>query len=468
MFSRYSAPGGIKDVLRVGLPLVMSMASTTAMEFTDRVFLGNYSVISIAAALPAGLANFVLLSFCMGLVDYVGVFVAQYTGAGQPRRVGAALWQGLWFCLPASLILASLTFAAEPLFALAGHPPEVQAQEATYFSILCLGSGFAVTGMCLSSFFSGRGLTMPVMVVHVIGALLNIPLDYALIYGRFGLPEMGIAGAALATCFAWFLSALLLALLVFRRDNERNFGVRSSWRFDKALFLRFLRFGLPSGVQFLMDILGFTLFLFIIGSLGAESLAATNIVFSLNALVFLPMVGFSVAASILVGQAMGAGDPDRAAYANTSTLYLCVTYTLILDAAFVFFPRELLSLFRPQDLSPEHFEAVRETGVVLLRLVAVYCLFDSVGIIQYGSLRGAGDTRFIMLTILGCSALILVLPTWLMVRVLGWGLYPAWACVLIYIAVLAVIMRIRFLRGAWRKIRVIEPTGPAPADGVSP
>ncbi|MCM0756067.1 MATE family efflux transporter [Desulfovibrio aminophilus] len=466
MFSRFSAPGGIRDVARVGLPLVMGMASTTIMEFTDRVFLGNYSLAAIAAALPAGLANFVLLSFCMGVAEYAGVFVAQYTGAGRPRRVGAALWQGLWFCLPASLALASLTFIADPLFALAGHPAEVQVLEARYFSILCLGSGFALTSMCLSCFFSGQGRTLPVMVVNMTATVLNIPLDYALIFGRFGLPEMGIAGAALATCFAWFLSALLMGLLVFRRGNEREFSVRSSWRFDPKLFLRFLRFGLPSGVQFLMDVLGFTVFIFLIGSLGEESLAATNIVFSLNALVFLPMVGFSIAASILVGQAMGAGDPDRAAYANTSTLYLCMTYTLILDAAFVFFPRELLGLFRPQDLTPAQFEAVRESGVVLLRLVAVYCLFDCVGIIQYGALRGAGDTRFIMLTILGCSTLILVLPTWLMVRVLGWGLYPAWACVLAYIAALTVIMRVRFQRGAWRKIRVIERA--APANGVSP
>lgn len=457
MHPRFSAPGGVRDVLHVGLPLVLGMASTTAMEFTDRVFLGNYSLTSIAAALPAGLANFVFLSFCFGVAEFAGVFVAQYTGAKQPERVGAALWQGLWFCLPAAVILACMSFLAPWLFSLAGHPAEVQAQEVEYFSILSKGSGLALTGMCLSTFFSGRGLTTPVMLVNMLGAVINIPLDYLLIFGKWGFPELGIRGAAYATCSAWGLSFVLFALLVFRRENERCFLVRSAWRFDRALFLRFLRFGLPGGVQFAMDILGFTLFLFVVGSLGAESLAATNIVFSINGLVFLPMIGMSVAASVLVGQAMGAKDPDRANFSNTSALYVSLAYTLFLDFFLVFFPRELLGLFRPQDVSPEQFAAILETGVILLRMVAVYCLFDAVGIIQYGALRGAGDTRFVMLAMLGTSLGVLVLPTWLMVRVLGWGLYPAWVCVLAYIAGLAVILRLRFLRGAWRGLRVIEP-----------
>jgi MATE family multidrug resistance protein len=456
MHPRFSAPGGVRDVLRVGLPLVLGMASTTAMEFTDRVFLGNYSLTSIAAALPAGLANFVFLSFCMGVVEFAGVFVAQYTGAKQPERVGAALWQGLWFCLPAAAFMACLALIAPALFSLAGHPAEVQAQEVAYFSILSKGSGLALTGMCLSTFFSGRGLTKSVMLVNMAGAMLNIPLDYLLIFGKCGFPELGIRGAAYATCASWGVNFLLFALLVFRREHERCYLVRSAWRFDRELFLRFLRFGLPGGVQFAMDILGFTLFLFVVGSLGAESLAATNIVFSINGLVFLPMIGMSVAASVLVGQAQGARDPDRAVFANMSALYVSLAYTLFLDFFLVFFPRELLALFRPQDISLEQFQAIQDTGVVLLRMVAVYCLFDAVGIIQYGSLRGAGDTRFVMLAMLATSLGILVLPTWLMVRVLGWGLYPAWACVLTYIAGLAVILRLRFMRGAWRRLKVIE------------
>jgi MATE family multidrug resistance protein len=458
MHPRLNAPGGIRDVLHVGLPLVLGMASTTAMEFTDRIFLGHYALTAIAAALPAGLANFVFLSFCLGVVEFAGVFVAQYIGAGRPGRVGSALWQGLWFCLPASAFLACLSLAAPALFALAGHPAEVQVQEVEYFSILSKGSGLALMGMCLSTFFSGRGLTTPVMLVNMAGTVLNIPLDYVLIFGKCGFPELGIRGAAYATCAAWGFNCLLFALMVFRRSHERCFHVFSAWRFDRELFARFLRFGLPGGVQFAMDILGFTLFLFLVGSLGAESLAATNIVFSINGLVFLPMVGMSVAASVLVGQAMGAGDPDRAVFANTSALYVCLAYTLVLDAVFIFFPRELLNLFQPRDISPEQFAAIRETGVVLLRLVALYCLFDAVGIIQYGSLRGAGDTRFVMLAMLGASLSLLVLPTWLMVRVLGWGLYPAWVCVLLYIAGLAVILRKRFARGAWRRLRVIEPS----------
>ena len=104
MLERWYGPGGYRELLAVGLPLVFSMVSHTVMQFTDRIFLGNYSLDAIAASLPAGIAAFLFLSFFMGVVEYVGVFVAQYTGAAAPERVGAALWQGLYFCAGAAVV----------------------------------------------------------------------------------------------------------------------------------------------------------------------------------------------------------------------------------------------------------------------------------------------------------------------------------------------------------------------------
>ena len=121
---RWNAENGYRQSLIIGLPLVISMLSSTVMTFTDRIFLGNYSIDALGASLPASIAAFLFMSFFFGVVEYIGVFVSQYTGAVQHDRVGSALWQGLWFCVPAGLILASLWFVAEPLFDLGGHPPD--------------------------------------------------------------------------------------------------------------------------------------------------------------------------------------------------------------------------------------------------------------------------------------------------------------------------------------------------------
>ena len=255
---RWYAPQGYREVLRVGLPLIASMASTTVMQFTDRLFLSHYSVTAIAAALPAGIMALTLQLAFLGICSYISVFIAQYVGAGANNRVGAALWQGIWVALLCGIVLVLPCFIAEPLFAWADHGPAVQAQEVTYFRILMAGSVFFLLGSVVSGFFVGRGHTRPVFIANLAGAVLNVPLDYALIFGAFGLPEMGIAGAALATVMGWVLCFVILACLVFTKKNDARYGVLRSWKPEKELSIRLLRYGVPSGANFFMEIVGFT------------------------------------------------------------------------------------------------------------------------------------------------------------------------------------------------------------------
>ncbi|MFC1592294.1 MATE family efflux transporter, partial [Thermodesulfobacteriota bacterium] len=158
MIARWNSPNGYREVLRVSMPLVVSMASTTLMLFTDRMFLGWYSVDAIAAVTPAGLIAFTFRCFFLGVVAYTNTFIAQYTGSGAPQQVGASLWQGIYFALAAGIILAGLAFIAEPLFDFAGHPREIRHLEVTYYKILMLGAIFNVLHDGLACFYSGRGL----------------------------------------------------------------------------------------------------------------------------------------------------------------------------------------------------------------------------------------------------------------------------------------------------------------------
>ena len=454
--NRWSAKDGYRESLVIGLPLVVSMLSSTVMTFTDRIFLGHYSLDALAASFPANVAAFLFLSFFFGVVEYVGVFVSQYTGATRHERVGAAMWQGLWFCVPAGLILASLCFLAEPLFGLAGHPPAVRQQEIIYFRILTLGGGVFLVGACLSCFFSGRGLTKPVMLVHMAATVLNIPLDYCMINGYGPFPEMGIAGAGIATVIGYTLPAVTFAFLVFTRKNEARFRVRSAWRLDTVLFKRFMHFGLPGGVQFFIDMFAVTFFVFMVGRIGAVELAATNVAISVDTLAFLPMIGMHIAASIMVGQAMGAGEPDRAAYATVSVLHMALAYMASMALVFLLFPEWLMELFRTRgDAGGAEFNAVVETGVVLLRFVAVFTVIDAVAIVFMGGLKGAGDTRFTMLTMGLASLVCIVIP----LSIMSWlgvaSIYGLWVCLLTYVAVLAATFSIRFLKGPWRSLRVL-------------
>jgi MATE family multidrug resistance protein len=329
----------------VSLPLVLSMAATTVMEFTDRVFLSNYAIDAIAAAMPAGIAAFLILTFFTGVTTYLNVFVAQYTGAGSSRRIGPCIWQGIYFSIMAAVILVGLSFAAHPIFQLGGHPPEVQKLERIYFRVLCLGGGFNVLGTCLASFFTGRGKTRPVMLINMIGMAFNIPLDYALINGVWFFPEMGIQGAGIATVCSWALIALLFAWLIFDRSNERRYGMLSGRAFDGELFWRIIRKGVPAALQFTMDVLAFTFFVFWVGRLGKIELAVSNIALSIQSIAFMPAFGFSMGLSTLVGQSLGRNDVEGALRFTRQTITILLAYTLLLALLFILAPQWLLSIF---------------------------------------------------------------------------------------------------------------------------
>lgn len=446
-----------RQVLRVSLPLVVSMATTMILEVTDRIFLARYSIDAIAASTPGGLTAFLFIGFFMGVGTYVNVFVAQYTGAGMALRVGRALWQGIYFSAAAAAALSALSFVAVPLFDLVGHAPEIRRMEVVYFRMLCLGGGFCVLASTLSSFFSGRGRTRPVMLVHLAGMLINIPLNYALINGRWHLPEMGIAGAGLGTVISWAVMALLFTGLIFTRDNDRRFGVRSDRRIEAALFRRLLRFGIPGSLQFTLDLFAFTFFVLIVGRIGSIELAVTNIVLTINSLTFMPIMGFSMGTSTLVGQALGRGEPAAAQADTRATLHIIYLYILVTGFFYLVWPRWTLSLFQTPQLAPAASARMTEMGVILLRFVAFYIFFDAQYMIRTGALKGAGDTRFIMWANGVLSIVVMILPIYIGIFFLDMGIYFAWSCVVCFIVSLFTAAFIRFRRGRWLAMRVIEP-----------
>ncbi len=456
MFNRWKRKNGYRDVLAISLPLVASMGSITLMQFTDRIFLAGYSMDAISAALPAGIASFTAISFFMGVANYVNAFVAQYTGARSFNRVGASVWQGIYFSFIATIFLASLSFISGPIFDLIGHSPHVRDLEVRYFNILTLGAGLVVMGSAMACFYTGRGLTRTVMLVHLSGAAVNIPLDYCLINGIGPFPRLGIVGAGIATVTAYGVIVTILCLLMFSRKNRARFGTWRARAFDRTLFGRLMRYGAPSGVQFFLEISGFTFFIQMLGRLGDIQLAASNIVLSIESLSFMPMIGFHIGNATLVGQAIGSGTPDDGMVATGSALKITMIYMALISFIFVFIPEPLLHLFQMQGHTPSQYGEIIDLGVILLRFVAVFCLFDSLNLIFSGAIKGAGDTRFIMWTIAAMSPGLMIIPTYLAVEVFHAGIYTVWTIATLYASALGLAFMLRYRQGKWKEMRVIE------------
>jgi MATE family multidrug resistance protein len=437
------------------LPLVVSTCFWTVMTLTDRMFLLWHSNVAMAAVLPAGLVHFTVLCFPFGVAAYVSTFVAQYHGAGCPQRIGLITWQGIWLSLAAGpLVLATIPLAPG-LFRWAGHAAHIAEQEAIYYRVLAFGAGGLVLSTALSSFFTGLGKTWVVMVVDMIACSLNVVLDYAWIFGRWGFPAGGIAGAAWATVVAQWSAVGMYALILGRRSYREPYQLAAGCRYEPRLMARLLRFGSPSGLQLLIEVGAFTLFLLVVGRLGEEALAATNLAFNINTAAWLPMVGMGTAVATMVGRQLGRNRADLAARATWTGFALALMYTSTVALLYVTVP-DLFLMGHAAGLSPERFQTLRALTVVLLQFVAAYCLFDAMNLIFSAAIKGAGDTRFVLGTTL-LTAPLPVVASWLGMAQFGAGILWCWWAVTCWVCLLGLIYLARFLQGRWRAMRVIEP-----------
>lgn len=459
-------PGSFSELWRVALPLVLSSGSVSLMFVVDRIFLTWSSRDAIAAAMPAGICYWMIIGTLLGTVTYVNTFVAQYEGAGRKARVVASVWQGVYLSvIGGALLLAFMPFSGL-IFALVGHAPAVQKLETAYFSILCLGAVPMILSTGLSAFYSGRGKTLVVMYVNFGMSILNMVLDYLFIFGVGPLPEWGIErelipasgihGAATATVIAQYLGVIAYFVLMVREHKRENgYPILHHRRFDRELFGRLLRYGLPTGLQYLSDIAGFAIFIFLIGRIGTNQGAASAIAFNLNSMAFVPMFGFGTAVAILVGKRIGEGKPELAVRSTWLAARLCAIYMLSFAAVYLFFPDWIIAPFAAKS-SPEEFAPLRELIVDLLKFVAVYSFFDGLAIIFGSATRGAGDTRFSMIFSFATGWLLMVLPTYAVWKWVDAKLFWSWTACTIYIVTVGIGFLIRFQMGNWKSMRVIE------------
>ena len=264
------------------------------------------------------------------------------------------------------------------------------------------------------------------MVITLAGTGVNILMDYLLIFGHAGFPEMGIRGAGWASVIANCVQLVSYSFLVFGGRLRARYRTLS-WRPDLKAFWALIRFGLPSGIQFFIDMVGFTGFILLVGRLGRNELAATNLAFNVNTIAFMPMIGIGITVSVLVGQALGKNDPRLARASVRSAIEMTLLYMGVVAALFVLVPRLFILPFAAAASDPGQFAAIGDLTVVLLRFVAVYTLFDGCNIIFSSAIKGAGDTRFVMWMILALSLGILILPSFVAITWLSAGVYLCWA-----------------------------------------
>lgn len=461
-------PGGYREVLRIAYPLIISTGSFSLMQFVDRVFLARYSVISIQAALPAGLLSFTLCATFMALAGYANTFVAQYYGNGNLQGCSRSTAQGVWVALFSWPVILALIPFGRFLLRIAGHAPEVLTQELDYLTILMIGGLMVPLGAAIGSFFTGRGDTLTNMYAQLAGNIVNILLDWVFIFGKLGFPEMGIRGAAIATVIGSSVSALILFAQYLRPRTNASYATRSLWRIDWPLLRRLLRFGVPAGFHLLLDVSSFSMFVLMTGRLGSLSLAVSNIALSINSLAFMPLIGISITASTLVGQYQGKGRSDLAEKSGWTALKIGLMYMTFMAVTYLTLPHYYFQLFSGHDAGSFSLDELLQIGRWLLLLMAVWGMLDTINLVLGGALKGAGDTKFVMWysTIMGWF--LFVPGEWYIIYFRNHGILAAWGFLAFTIIIISGGFYWRFKAGSWKRIKLLEHPAPVAPAAVGP
>ena len=442
----------------IALPMIVSQASETIMLFLNRYFVSFLGSEYIPAAMSGGLSQFVFVSFFTGIVGYVNALTAQYHGAGRPERTVQTVTQGFWLSLASVPLLLLLIPAMRQGFAWAGHGPRQIALEFAYFKILMLGSIVFLLQSVLTGFFLGHGRTRVIMVANALGILVNLPLNWCLVFGRLGLPKMGIHGAALGTLGGSAFIVAILFIAYLRSPEYRAYGGARAWRPRRDLAVKLLRYGTPAGAESFINVFAFNVFVQLMGSYGTDVAAAVTIAFNYDLLAFIPLVGVGSAVTALVGQRMGAGDTAGARRVAHLGLRVAWAYAGIMVILFIAGAPMLVKVFSRGFTAGD--AGILPLARTLLRLTALYTLADATQVVYSGALRGAGDTTWVMMAS-GILHWAMAIAAFILIRLIVVPPVVVWLLFIGFVMSLGVVTYLRHRGRAWERITLVEQAPPA-------
>jgi MATE family multidrug resistance protein len=439
--------GGVKEVALLAAPLVLTQILITAMGVVDAAIVGRLGAAELGAVGLGGMWSWTLACFFVGTSTGVQTFVAQHHGAGRPEACGTWTWQGLASVVPlAGLVGAGVFFFADSMIELFAPTDSIAPMATDYMRSRSFGFMGITAGSCLAGFFRGVGDMRTPLIATAIANLANLFLDFGLVYGWFGMPRLGVAGAGLATSISEWIYFAIVAFWFFRPSIATKFNAQ--FHAPRLQEIRRLwRTGLPIGGQWMIDMLAFAVFTTFVARMGEAPMAASHAYLQLLSLSFMQAVGISIATTTLVGRYIGARELEVVAKSLRSSILLGGLLAAFIAALFMLIPTVLLGLFSGDP-------KVLALGAPLLVVGAFYQFFDAIAIISDGALRGAGDTRWPFVARCLIAWLVFLPLAYLFAIPIGWGLTGAWIGGLISVAGLSVILVFRFHSGAWRKIRI--------------
>jgi len=437
-----------RQLLRLAWPSLVENLLQTMLVVVDMIFVGRLGADAIAGIGLGGQMTFFLQVLFMGLAVGNTALVARAIGAGDKSEAERIAKQSLLIALLLSIVIGAVVWLfADQIIQVMGATDEVNA----------IGSGFlrivGTFSVALGIMFIGGGtlrgagdMRTPMMITGLIN-IVNIVLAYSLIFGNFGFPQLGALGSAVATTIARIVGAGLILFALFKRGSILKLSWRGGWGFFRDAIARILNIGLPSAVEQIVFQLGFLVFARMAVSLGTHNYAAQQVAFTISNFSIMPAFAFGVAALTLVGQNLGAKNPDRAEQSAWAALKDGTLWMVVMGIAFIIWREPLVLLFTDDP-------TVIPPAEMCLMFIAIGQPFLSVAIILGQALRGAGDTRATLVVTFVGIWVVRVALGYLLGIVLGMGLFGMWLGWIADFVARAFLMFTRFRADKWKMLKV--------------
>jgi MATE family multidrug resistance protein len=443
----------LKYMLKLAAPMVVTNISFTVMQFVDRFMVSRLGTEALAAILPAGIISFVPASFAMGVMMSVNTFVSQNLGRGQKGNCSNYCWQAIYMGLAYLSVTVAVMWPAAPwIFRTLGHEPAVVNLEVIYLRIMLYAQFLAVFVWASSQFFMGVHRPIITMYAAMFGQVVNIAANYVLIFGKFGFPAMGVAGAGWGTFMGTAISAGIVMVMFLGGDINSNFASRRTKNIDLAKMIDLLKVGFPAGFGFIMNMAFWGIILFgLVGRFGKEALAATSAVFSCMNVSFMPIAGLGTALTAAVGKSIGEGRKNVAIEQTSVCLRVALIYMGLVGFCFFIFRNNLMAFWAPDD------KEVVSIGINIFIFAAIFQVFDAILITYYDALCGAGDTLWLAIVEASGAAIIMGLGGFCMLTLFPeLGALGPWIAATVKIIVVAFANRWRFKSNKWMQINLFK------------
>jgi MATE family multidrug resistance protein len=432
-----------RALLTLGLPLVGSHLAQMALHVTDTVMLGWYGVVELAAVVLGASAFFIVFILGSGFGQAVMPMVAQALGRGDEVQVRRDTRMGLWLSIGFGIACYPVFWWSGAILLALGQQPDVSALAQDYLRIAGLGMLPALLVMALKSYLAALERTQVVLWITLTAVVLNAGINYALIFGNWGAPEMGVRGAAIASVLTQVVTFVALGFYAHWQPELRRFSLfQRFWRPDWQAMHQVYRIGWPIGLTGLAEGGLFQASAIMMGWIGTIELAAHGIALEVTALAFMVHLGLSNAATVRVGRAMGQGNAQSLRDGAKVALMLSLAFGGVMVVLFLALPVQIIALFL--DRANPSAGAIIAFGSVLLALSALFQMVDATQAMALGFLRGMQDTR-VPMWIAALSYWVLGIPaSYVLAFPMGFGGAGLWMGLTVGLSVAAGLLMWRF------------------------